>query len=296
MGGQPSYKHFAPDGCFFLFERVLLPFDNINFVSKNQPLTGRTVLIAPSVTRELATELEHRGARILAWPKLDSGPLANPASLDEAIENLFGYDWMVFRNFNAADSFLRRFQELSRDVSELDALRVCAIGEATIKRLDESQIHIDVNPDGLSSEAAFTAIETCVGDRNSLGGLNFLIPRAAISRDSLAQTIECAGARVDEVTAYRTCDADNANLAQTKGLLTGGGIDCVAFAARSEVLELAAVFDTNNLHRLVDGIAVVCIDESTTKTAMEFGVRVNTRPPEATIDALAQAVALHFSP
>lgn len=260
-------------------------------------LASRTILVSPNTRHaELATELEHRGVRILAWPKLDSGHLANPTSLDEAIENLFGYDWMIFRNVNAADFFLRRFQGLGREISELDALRVCAIGEATIKRLDASQVHIDVSPDRLSSEAAFTAIETYVGGRDSVGGLNFLIPRAAISRDSLAQTIECAGARVDGVTAYRTCSADNTDLAQIKGLLTGGGIDCVAFAAPAEVLEFAAVFDSNDLHRLVDGIAVACIDESTAKTARDFGVHVDTGPTEATIEALAQAIASHFSP
>lgn len=262
-------------------------------VQNDQPLAGRTVLITPSVTRELASELESRGARVLAWLKLDSGNLANPASLDEAIENLFGYDWVIFRNFNSADFFLRRFEELGRDISEMDALRVCAIGEATIKRLDESQVHIDVNPDRLSSESAFAAIETYAGGRDSVSGLNFLIPRAAISHDSLAQTIGDAGARVDEVTAYRTCAADNTELAPIKGLLAGGGIDCVAFAAPAEVLEFAAVFDTNDLLRLVDGTAVACIDESTTRTATEFGVEVDTVAPEATIEALAQAIVLH---
>lgn len=288
------YKHFAPDGAIVYMREKSHRLVNMKPVRNDQLLTGRTVLISPSITGELATELERRGARILAWPKLDSGPVVNYASLDEAIENLFGYDWVIFRNVNAADFFLRRFQELGRDISELDALRVCAIGEATIKRLDESQVHIDVNPDRLSSEAAFTAIETYVGGRDSLGGLNFLIPRAAISRDSLAQTIEDAGARVDEVTAYRTCSADNADLAQIKGLLTGGGIDCVAFAAPAEVLELAVVFDTNDLHRLVDGIAVACIDESTTQTATDFGVHVDTWPTEATSPALASSVSEHL--
>lgn len=268
---------------------------NMKPVPNDQPLTERTLLIAPSVGRELAIEFEAHGARVLTWPKLDIRALDNCDALDESIQNLFGYDWLIFRNFNAADFFLRRLKDLGRDISELDALRVCAIGEATIKRLDEAQVHIDVSPDRLSSEAGFTAIETYVGGRDLLGGLNFLIPRAAISRDSLAQTIEDAGARVDEVTSYRTSAADNTDLAQIKGLLSGGGIDCVAFAGGSEVLELAAVFDTNDLHRLVDGIAVACIDESTAKTAAEFGVHVDTGPTEATIEALKQAIALYFS-
>src|ERR1700738_3250258 len=130
-------------------------------------LTGRTILIGPSDAhaRELTTKLEQQGARVLTWPKLDPGKPELHAAVDEAIENLFGYDWLVLRNVSAADFWLRRFQELEHDISEMDSLRVCAIGEATIARLQESEVHIDVFPDRLSSEATFSAIETYVGGR-----------------------------------------------------------------------------------------------------------------------------------
>jgi uroporphyrinogen III methyltransferase/synthase len=266
----------------------------VNPVSKDRLLTDCTVLISPSVPGELATELGRHGARVLTWPRLDISNIENCAALDEAIENLFGYDWLIFRNVNAVDFFLRRFRERGRNVSELDALRVCAIGEAAATRLEEFQVHVDVIPDRLSSAAALSAIESYAGGRDSLGGLNFLIPRAAISSDSLTRSLEEAGARVDEVTTYRTCSADNPDLAQIKGLLTGGGIDCVAFAASSEVRDFAAVFDSNDLHRLVDGIALACMDESTAKTAGDLGVRVDITSVESTSPALAHAITTYL--
>jgi uroporphyrinogen III methyltransferase / synthase len=190
---------------------------------------------------------------------------------------------------------LRRFQELGRDISELDPLRVCAIGASTVARLEESQVHVDVIPDRLSSEATFSAIETYVGGRDSLSGLNFLLPRAAIASDSLTRTLEEAGARVDEVTTYRTCAANNPDLAQIKGLLTGGAIDCIAFASSSEVHELSAVFDTNDLSRLLEGVAVVCMDESTTQAAADFGLRVAFTATESTSSALARSVSEYLA-
>jgi uroporphyrinogen III methyltransferase / synthase len=99
---------------------------------------------------------------------------------------------------------------------------------------------------------------------------------------------------VDEVTTYRTCPADNPDLAQIKGLLTGGGIDCVAFATSSEVRNFAAVFDTNDLHRLVDGIAVACMDRGTARTVADFGVHIDISSGEATLPALACAVSEYF--
>jgi uroporphyrinogen III methyltransferase/synthase len=263
----------------------------MNPVSKNRPLTGRTVLILPSALQELATELDQQGARVLTSPKIDPNKPDSYAALDEAVENLFGYDWLVLRNVNAANYFLRRFQELRRDISEMDALRVCAIGSATIARLEESHVHLDVIPDRLSSEATFSAIETYAGGRDSLGGLNFLIPRAAIASDSLTRSLEEAGARVDEVTTYRTCKASNPDLSKIKGLLAGGGIDCIAFASSSEVHEFAAVFDTNDLSQLLPGVAVVCMDESATQTAAGFGLRADFTASESTLLALACAVS-----
>jgi uroporphyrinogen-III synthase len=259
-------------------------------------LTGRTILISPSDLHgcELATELERHGARVLAWPRLDISPLDTYAAIDEAIENIFGYDWLVLRNVNAADYFLRRFQELGRDISELDPLRVCAIGAATVARLEESQVHLDVVPDRLSSTAVFSAIETYVGGRDSLGGLNFLIPRAAIAADSLTHSLEEAGARVDEVTTYRTCAASSPDLAHIKALLTGGGIDCIAFAGSSEVHEFAAVFDSNDLSRLLQDVAVVCIDDSATRAAADFDLHIDIAGTESTSLGLAHSVAEHL--
>jgi uroporphyrinogen III methyltransferase/synthase len=259
-------------------------------------LTGRTILVAPDGRHVgLTTELERHGARVLTWPRLDIGHLERHVALDEAIENLFGYDWLIFRNVNAVDFFLQRFRELGRDISELDALRVCAAGEATHDRLEEFQVHVDVIPDRLSSVAAFSAIERYAGGRDSLGGLNFLIPRAAIASDSLTRSLEEAGARVDEITTYRTCSPDNPDLAQIKGLLTGGGIDCIAFAASPDLSDFAAVFDTNDLAILLADVAVASMDESTTRTAADLGVRISVTPSASTIPALMDAIAFHFS-
>ena len=260
-----------------------------HYRSKDVNLSGRTILIARSALRALVVELERYGARVINWPEIEIGDPESFTALDEAIENLFGYDWLIFRNVNAVDFFLRRFRTLGRDISELDALRVCAIGEATEARLEESQVHVDVIPDRISSAAVLSAIESYTGGRDSLGGLNFLIPRAAITSDSLTLSLEEAGARVDGVTTYRTCSADNPDLAQIKGLLTGGGVDCIAFSAPSDVHDFAAVFDSNDLHRLFDGVAVSCMDESTAKTTEQFGVHVDIQPTNATAAALAQA-------
>ena len=52
------------------------------------------------------------------------------AHRDEAIDNLFCYDWLVLKNEAAAGAFLSRFQH-RHEPDELDDLKTIAIGEST---------------------------------------------------------------------------------------------------------------------------------------------------------------------
>jgi len=259
-------------------------------VLSTQSLSGRTVLVSPNQAQgELATQLTGQGARVLTWPTLAVGEAEHPQVLDEAIENLFGYDWMIFHNVNAVNFFLRRLQTLGHEISDLDGLRVCGVGETTVHRLEESQVHIDVITDRLSTQAIFDAIETYVGGRGALRGLNFLVPTAGSARGYLLEQMEEFGARVDLVAAYRTTPGKDSGLVRINALLAGGGIDCVAFTSGSDVRDLAAVLDTNDLGGVFAGIGVVCLNEITTQTANEFRLTTDivTNEPEGLVQAMA---------
>jgi uroporphyrinogen III methyltransferase/synthase len=258
----------------------------------NQALSGRTVLVSPNEAQgKLATQLTRHGARVLPWPTLDIGEPENYLALDEAIENLFGYDWIVFHNVNAAKFFLRRFQTLGHEISELDSLRVCGVGEATVHRLEDSQVHIDVIPDGLSTRTIFDAIEAYVGGRGGIRGLNVLAPGAVTFRGYLQDALEDAGGRVDLVANYRTSAAND--LARVGALLAGGGIDCIAFTNARDVREFADVFDTNDLDLVSAHITVVCPYEITSKAANEFGLSADIVSEDAEVLPHATVSYLH---
>ena len=255
---------------------------------------NRTVLVSPNDSLgELATELERYGARVLTWPTLDIGEPETHQAVDDAIENLFGYDWLVCRNPTAVDFFLRRFQTLGHDVSQLDSLRVCGVGIEAVGRLEQSQVHLDVIPNGLSSQATVEALETYVSVGDALRGLNFLVPCAANSRGYLPEALERAGARVDLVATYRTCSPND--LPRVDALITGGGIDCIAFASASGLQEFAEVFDTNDLGHLLANVAVGCVDQRTAQTAAELGFPAGIVPTESEGSALAHVIASYFS-
>jgi uroporphyrinogen III methyltransferase/synthase len=261
------------------------------------PLDGRTILItrAQGQSAEFAAGLERLGARVVSCPMIEITEPESYAALDEAIEHLFGYDWIVFTSANGVEYFLRRLAARDMDVSALDNLRVCAVGPATAERLIAAHAHVDVVPEQFKAEGVFTALESYLGGRAAFDRLNFLLPRAAAARDYLPRALEAAGARVDVVAAYRTVAPQSSDRARVEALLVGGGVDCVAFASASAVTNFARLFDTNDLAPLLGGVRVACIGDVTARAAADFGLRVDIRPDEFTAPALARALADYFA-
>lgn len=245
------------------------------------------VLLSPTdVDTEIAKRLQTNGARILAWPELHTGPLESCGPLDEAIENLFGYDWLILKNCAAAEFFLQRFRDLDRDIDTLDDLRVGIVGESAAQTIRESQVHVDLPLDRFPVEGIFPAIASYLGGNDFVSGLNVLVPCANISREVFEEQLESQGARVDTVATYRTT-AESQRLAQIKGLLLGGGIDCVLFTQPSAIEDMAALCDTDNVLGLLGGTSVCCLDQLTNDRATRFGMTA-VRPNEPSVDELAK--------
>ena len=262
----------------------------------NQPLAGRTVVItrAQNQAEEFVTELEQYGAEVILCPTIEISELESYERLDEAIEHLYGYDWLIFTSVNGVEHFFKRLKAGDRNASDLDEIKVCAIGEATAARLRDLHAHVDVIPDEFKAEGVFAALARFVGGTDELKSLNVLIPRASVARDYLPRALEQAGARVDVVPAYRTSVPENLDRGRVAAMLSGSG-DCIAFTSSSTVRNLARLFDTQDLSQALNGVVIACIGDITATTAAEYGLRVDIQPQQFTIPALARAIADYFS-
>lgn len=260
------------------------------------PLDGRTVVVtrAASQAGEFVAELETYGAKVIVCPTIEIAEPESYERLDEAIEHLYGYDWLIFTSANAIDFFLRRLKTRGVNVEALDEIRVCAIGQASADKLRDAHVHVDVIPTEAKAEGVFAALSEFVGGNEQLLGLNILIPRAAVGRDYLPKSLEAAGARVDVVTAYRTVVPEHLDRGRLSAMLAGSA-DCIAFTSSSTVKNLALLFDTHDLSKILGSLAIACIGDVTAATAAEYGLQVDVQPVQATVAALARAIADHYS-
>jgi uroporphyrinogen III methyltransferase/synthase len=261
-----------------------------------QPLAGRTVVVtrAASQAQPFVTALETLGASVISLPTIEIAEPETYERLDEAIDHLYGYDWIIFTSANGVDYLLRRLQTRGVGVEELDDLKVCAIGEATADKLRDAHVHVDLIPTQSKAEGVFAALSEFAGGSAQLHGLNILIPRAAVGRDYLPKSLEEAGARVDVVTAYRTVVPENVDRGRLSAMLTGSA-DCIAFMSSSSVQNLGLLFDTHDLSEKLQGLTIACIGDVTAATAADYGLRVDIQPQETTAAGLATAIAEYYS-
>src|SRR6476620_11418031 len=259
----------------------------------NRPLEGRTVVVtrAASQAAELTRLLEGYGATVIVCPTIEIREPDNYERLDEALDHLYGYDWLIFTSTNGVEFFLKRLTDRGLQISDLDEIKVCAIGQRTADKLHDAHVHVDLVPSQSTAEGVFAALSEFV---DHLPGLNILLPRAATGREVLPEAVQKAGARVDVVTTYQTVLPDNIDRGKLAAMLTGSG-DCIAFTSPSTIKNLAKLFDTHDLGKTLPGMAIACIGSVTADAAVEYGLRVDIQPTTFTSADLAQAIADYFS-
>lgn len=253
-----------------------------------------TILLSPHLN-EIAPALQEQGFSVVTWPELALQPAQNSAALDEAIENLFGYDWVIFANEDAVRFFLERFATQAHDVSELDSLRVCAIGEATAARLEHSQVHVDAIAPRAAGSSIVEHLATYLGGPEALQRLNFLIPQASIGREYLKRELEQADARADVVITYQTVAAEDVTrLSVLQSLLITASIDAVAFGDESDLIDVGRLFDTSDLGRLLVEARVFLFARAG-RVATQMGIPASCISEVSSQDEMLAALIQRFS-
>ncbi len=260
----------------------------------DRPLFGRRIVVTRS--REQAAELvellEERGAEAIQSPTIRIAPPEDAAALDRACEEAGAYNWIVFTSANAVDSFMQRLLAIS-DVRELKGVRLCAIGPSTAQRLNRYGLRVDLTPDEARSEAVIEALK----GTGSLEGVRFLLPRADIAREILADQLRDAGADVTEVVAYRTLLAGGERDGDQDiyRMLLDRQIDAVTFTSASTVKNFAKIFGEEQAADLLNATVVASIGPVTAEAAQQLGINTTVMPERYTIRDLVDALVDHFS-
>jgi len=243
---------------------------------------------------EMASRLAEAGAVPILFPTIEIAPMDDLARLDQALQELASYDWVVFTSRNGVRIFWDRWSRLA---SAPDAtlvfppsVRLAAIGPGTAAAIRECSGRVDLIPDEYIAEALVDGLKP-------RKGLRVLLPRAEAAREALADGLVALGAQVEEIPTYRTLPAapDREGLAEL-----ARGVDAITFTSSSTVrnfVELVVGMPSPNRGQGFPlGAAVIaCLGPVTASTAKALGLPVDLTAQEYTIDGLVRALEKHFS-
>jgi len=263
--------------------------DKLSWFEK-RPLFGKRVLVtrARAQASEMIRRIEELGGEAVPFPVLQIEPVQDEARLaliDQALEQLHTYGWIVFTSVNGVEHFFRRMREQRIDIRRAAAARFAAVGPATAAALLDRGIVPEELPGKFQAEglADYLLSKLKPGER-------VLIPRSSIARDVLPETLKAAGYEVTAVDVYDNKPAQS-GARWIVDMLKSGDIHIVTFASSSSVhyfIEALEACGVQEPEALVNRSKIVCIGPITEAAARERGLDVSATAKESTIDAMIE--------
>ncbi|MBN1614425.1 MAG: uroporphyrinogen-III C-methyltransferase [Deltaproteobacteria bacterium] len=256
---------------------------------ETKPLFGRGVVITrpDEQSVELSALLWSKGARVIHFPTIKIEPPASWSALDDAIERLEAFDWLVFTSANGIHFFFRRMKDLGRDIRDLKGLRLCTIGPATADALGRLGLPVDLLPDAYISEGV---VEAFAGE--DICGKRILVPRAEKARDVIPEGLGARGALVEIVAAYRTVNSGRSRV-ELETLYEAGKIDVITLTSPSTVQNLVEIMGPD--HPLFGNVKIACIGPVTAAAARKAGLAIDILPDRYTIPDLVDALVRYYN-
>ena len=211
--------------------------------------------------------------------------------LDEALERVDEYHWILFTSLNGVRYFFEHLYSKGMDTRDLKGPDIGVVGKSTADLLLEYGVNADHIPpvftsDGLAESLLDQGVE----------GRNILIPRAVEAREILPETLRGAGAQVTIAPVYQNIPPKGRK-DELRAELESGEVDMVTFTSSSTVKNFLTMVDAagqQELERLLDGVHIAAIGPITAKTVTDSGLHVDVQPETHTIPAMIQAIIGYY--
>lgn len=257
---------------------------------ERKPLFGKTVLVtrAKEQSETFVRLLEDMAARVIEFPTIEIVPPPSFTELDNAIEDIGLYSWLIFTSVNGVNSFFDRFSDLERDIRDLYGIKLAAIGQKTAEAVQAKGIRVEIVPEDYKAEGLISKFE-----REDLKGRKILIPRAKVARDILPEMLRAMGAKVDVVTSYISKRPDNGIAKNIRSLIDNKKIDVITFTSSSTAENFFNA--VGDIKRLSTKTVIACIGPITASTVRSLGYEPKIVSREYTVENLTNEITQYFA-
>ncbi len=269
----------------------IIPTDSLSVLS------NKTILITRSAhqAQSLAQNLKSRGAKLLFQPAIEILPPEDWSPLDNCLNRLDEYDYLVFSSVNGVDFFFQRAEEKGIAIPEVSAPRVAAIGSSTAEALKQKGITSVLTPPSFrAEELADLLIADMNARKYSSDGtpkqgeetkrVRFLLLRASRGREILAERLREANADVEQAVVYRSIDVKTPNPDITDALRRKK-VDWVVITSSSIAASTAKVLGQD-----LNYAKIVAISPLTSEVMRKLGFNVELEATEYTMEGIVDAI------
>lgn len=264
-------KNIKPPAVFVVGETVR--FAKVLSWYRRLPLAGVRVVVLRTNDQsgELIDALTQRGATVVPYPIIRIVPCKK--ELRKITQRyLKPFTMLLFTSPNGAGLFMEHLIENRGDARLLAGKKVYALGAGTAAVLLRHGIRVDAVPEQFVAEGLLGILP------DAMSGEKVLIPRAALARELLPETLRHRGAEVTVLPVYETVKNKPAT-----GEVRDG--DYVLFTSSSTV-----DFYYDDQERRARSIIPCCIGDITAKTLRHYCRKKVAVAQNATIPALVKAL------
>ena len=217
--------------------------------------------------------------------------MADYQVLDQAIDRIADYQWLLFTSLNAVTYFFERLYQVDRDSRHLSGPKIAVVGKATAEELRKYGIKADLIPEKFTGEGLAAALV-----QSQVEGNRILLPRALQASEILPETLTDAGATVTIAPVYQNVPPQGRK-DELREQLQNGSVDLVTFTSSSTVdnfLTMVDARDADELHQLLDKVTIAAIGPVTAETIKKHGLHVDIQPQRYTINDMVQAIVAYY--
>jgi uroporphyrinogen III methyltransferase/synthase len=250
-------------------------------------LWGQRIVVTRSRDQAsaLSGPLRELGADVLEIPVVRTRPPHSLTPLREALAGLGSYDWLVFTSGNGVARFFEEFFKKYRDIRDLGAIQIAAVGPGTAARIRDYHLQIDVVP----QEFTAAKIVEALAKFESVENLRFLLARAEKANPELPRMLEAKGGIVDDIACYRT-EPEPSSESRDVVRLRQDGADWIVFTSGSTVERFHALFNLPELMQRFPRLKLATIGPETSKLLAAVGLSPALEANPHTIDGLVTAL------
>ena len=216
---------------------------------------------AQEQTSEAREIFRNNGAEVFDLPSLVIGPPNDWAPLDEALQKIYTFDWIIFSSANGVRNVEERMKQMGLSLSKISkTIKIAAVGRKTASLLSDINAQISFVP------PSFVADSLVEHFPQNEKGLKLLIPRVQTGgRSVLSDSFKLKGAEVHEVAAYESsCPQEIPQ--KTLDALYSGEIDIIAFTSGKTVINTVSLLNKyfgQNWLKLIEKMKIVSIGPQT---------------------------------